>query len=202
MRHTKERLILGSILVAGPLLFWFGIMKPSLARIEAQRERRIKAESEFMTPFSFAPLSKDEKAYLDNPDAAWRKRIAVVSGDQSRLVHYATVVGDIQQRWRTAGVPAMAMRSSWDPIHASFTLPSRLGTEQTVPGKTADSPDLKVEGWILEARFDLSTDGLLRALYQAPNVTPLLEPVGLRWEFDPIKGRSQYLIFRNLYLKP
>jgi hypothetical protein len=202
MKNLKERFLLGSILVAGPVIFWFGVMKPSLARAAKSQERIEKAESEFTDPFAFTPLSSEEKKFLNDPNAAWRKRIPLVDGDQSRLSHYAIVVGGIQQRWREAGVPAVGMRSSWDPIKASFTLPPFPGPGNVPMDPIADSASMKVDGWVFEARFDLPTDGLLRALCQASQSGPLLEPVGLRWEFDPEKGRSQYLSFRNLYLKP
>jgi hypothetical protein len=202
MRHAKERLVLASILLVGPLVYGFLILRPALLRIGAQRARRDAAQAEFTGPMTYAPLSAAERSQLADPAAPWRGRLTLVQGDQARLAHYSAVVTALQRTWRTGGTPALGIRSSWDNIHASFTLPVSLVTEDEGRAAPSDTPDLKVAGWVLEARFDPPTDRLFRALHLSAACRPLLEPVGLRWEFDPARGRSQHLLFRNLYLTP
>jgi hypothetical protein len=148
-------------------------------------------------PPRFTPVRPEERAVLEDPAAGWRRRMPVLTTEQARLAHYDRVVGDLQRAWRVGGTPSLGLRSSWDPIHASFTLPPALGAGAGPASAIPDHPDLSVHGWVLEARFSGDSAQLFKALAQVPRVEPLLEPVGLRWASTPAE-RQQTLILRNL----
>lgn len=200
MRHPKERLgmVLGVAIL--PLVLLFGFLLPARRHNQALRETLDALNQEATPAPRFMPLTQAESPLLADPQAGWRRRIPGVQGDRARLDHYTRVVSSLQDALQKAGVPSPSMRSSWDPIHASFTLAGGL-IDSPAPsaGPGADRPDLQVKGWILEVQVPGETGNLFRALQASARVEPLLEPVGFRWELGAAE-RRQHLIFRNLVL--
>lgn len=197
MRHLRERATMAFFLVGLPLAFTFGVVRPCLARMALQRRRLEEISQETKVPPHFVPLRAEERAVLEDPAAGWRRRMPVVVGEQARLAHYDRVVSQVQGAWSRSGAPTLGIRSSWDPIRASFTLAGNLGLGGGEVSTLKDGPALQVHGWVLEARFGGGSDQLFRALAAVPAVEPLLEPVGLRWE-STAALRQQSLLLRNL----
>lgn len=201
MRHLKERLMLAGLVIVVPIVFGILVVRPILKRIDGYKQRFREASSELEVLPQFMPVSPGEREILDDPKAGWRKRMPVLPGEQARLAHYHRVVSDLQRTWKGVGVSVSTLRSSWDPIRASFTLPNALDSSDS-PGPTlSDSAELKVHGWVIEAQLPAPTEALFRALAAVPLVEPLLEPVGLRWESYP-EHRQQSLLLRNLVVTP
>ncbi len=201
MKLLHERMLLGVGLLGVPaLLILVGIM-PMLKKTEHLKKEIQALESEYKDIPRFSPLSRDEKQFLQDPEATWRKRMPVVLGDAARLNHYSRVVGELQYTLRTSGAPMDSLRSSWDPIQATFTLEEDLA--EITPGLTPvqDRPEYKVQGWVLEANIPGSTDKLFQAMATSYEVHPLLEPVGIRWE-STLEKRRQQILYRNLVLCP
>jgi len=122
-----------------------------------------------------------------------------VANDGARLGHYHQVVTELQQTCRQSGIDLVGIRSTWDPIRGSFTLPTLLAQGPLPPKETGTQG--RLQGWVLEARVDGPTPQLFRTLEGLPRIEPLLEPVGFRWEADE-KGLRQYVLLRNLVLVP
>ena len=140
-RNVKERLLMAGMVVIVPLLFGFGVARPILKRIDALKFRFNQASSELAALPQFTAISPAEKAVLEDPAAGWRKRLPVLGDEQARLAHYHRVVSELQRGWKAAGVPVLALRSSWDPIRASFTFPGNVAwaempSPNTRPPKT------------------------------------------------------------------
>lgn len=199
-RNLKERLLLAGVVIVVPLLFGFLVARPILKRIDGHKQRFNEASNELASLSPFSPVSPAEREILDDPSAAWRKRMPVLSDEQARLAHYHRVVSALQRGWKAAGVPAIGLRSSWDPIRASFTLPGVMEAAEAQKQSLADGPEARVLGWVVEARFPAPTEVLFRALVVVPRMEPLLEPIGLRWEATP-DHRQQSLILRNLVVQ-
>lgn len=197
MRHLKERALLAAVVLGVPVLFGFVVARPILKRIDAFKTRFKEASAELATLPQFQPVSAEEREVLEDAKAPWRRRMPVVQGEQSRLAHYHRVVSELQGAWKAAKVPPLNLRSSWDPIRASFTLPAVALAQEGADPALRDAPELRVQGWVLEAKFPAPTDVLFRALAVVPRMEPLLEPVGLRWEAYP-DHRQQSLLLRNL----
>ena len=188
------------VVIVVPLLFGFLVARPILKRIDGHKQRFNAASNELVSLPPFMPVSPVEREVLDDPSAAWRKRMPVLSSEQARLAHYHRVVSALQRGWKAAGVPAIGLRSSWDPIRASFTLPGAIEAAEAQKPTLTDSPEVSVRGWVVEARFVAPTEVLFKALVLVPQLEPLLEPIGLRWEATP-EHRQQSLILRNLVLQ-
>lgn len=201
MKYQRERILMGLSLVGLPALIVALGIYPTQKRSNAVRAQIMAAEEAYKVIPAVHGLNPEERQLLDDPKAAWRTRLPLVIGDQARLAHYNRVVGELQQGLTRAGVPAGGMRSSWDPIQASFTLAGNLSDPLQASSTAPDSPALKVSGWTLEANIPGSTGQLFRALGAVDQVQPLLEPVGLRWTATP-ERRDQHLILRNLVLLP
>lgn len=201
MRYQRERLLMGLSLVGLPALLVVLGIYPTQRRSNALRLQIQAAEEAYKVIPAVHGLNPDERRLLDDPKATWRTRLPLVVGDQARLAHYHRVVGALQQGLSRVGTPAGGMRSSWDPIQASFTLAGSLSEPVPDPVSAPDSPSLKVSGWTIEANIPGSTGQLFKALGAVDQVQPLLEPVGLRWTATPDR-RDQHLILRNLILLP
>ena len=201
MKHPKERALMAAVLLGAPsLLLWLGLL-PVIRRGEALRQQIRSLNAEFVTLSRFSPLSKEERELTQDPAAAWRSRMPMVAGDQARLAHYNRVVSELQETLKQAGVASSRMRSSWDPIQASFTIPEDLGGLPASAAPSQDSAELQASGWVLEAEIPGATPQLFKALAATHRVHSLLEPVGLRWEAGP-DHRRQNLLLRNLVLTP
>ena len=201
MKHIKERLLMAAVLIGLPILLLVVGILPVLRRSQALRQQIQAANEEYKALPNFSPLSKAEREALADPKAAWRSRLPLTAGDRARLTHYHRVVGDLQGALKAAGIPSRGMRSSWDPIKASFSVPGEMGADPHELPVSQDSPELRVSGWVLEAEIPGTTSQLFKALASIDRVGPLLEPVGLRWEASP-EFRQQKLLLRNLVLTP
>lgn len=201
MKIFHERLLMALGLLGLPTLVVLGGILPVLKRSEGLKKEIQALEMEYKDIPRFSKLSMDEKQLLQDPDATWRKRMPVLLGDAARLNHYSRVVGELQYTLRSAGAPMDALRSSWDPIQATFTLEEDLA--EITPGQTPvpDSPEYKVQGWVLEANIPGTTEKLFQAMASSYEVHPLLEPVGIRWE-STLEKRRQQILYRNLVLCP
>lgn len=182
-----------------PMLFVIFLLLPSLRRDAEYLERQRVANQRLQELPTVQPLSAEEKQALGDPAAPWKRRIPFVAHDAARLSHYHQVVTDFQQSCRKAGVNLVGIRSTWDPIRGSFTLPAQLTQGPLLPVEGGSQGQLKA--WVLEAQVEGPTPKLFKAMEGVPQVGPLLEPVGLRWEGDE-KGLRQYLLLRNLVLAP
>lgn len=195
------RILLGLILVLSPLLFWLLVWRPANGRMEANRSRIAEAQAQMLELPRYTPLSPEESAFLEDPAAEWKQRIPMIRGDRDRLAHYNFVITRVSQSFRRSGIRLHGMRSSWDPIHASFTLDRDLATEGFGLPPSGNAQEGVLAAWVLEAQVDGPTEGLFTGLDQLEQVTPLLEPVGIRWEATP-ERRLQSIWLRNLVLVP
>jgi hypothetical protein len=201
MKYLRERSLMVLALIGLPaLILGLGIF-PVQKRAEALRARLRVTEEEYKATPRFAPLSTAERSLLQDSQAPWRTRMPLVAGDRARLAHYSRVVGELQGTLLGNGTPAVGMRSSWDPIQASFTLQGSLPEITPELGSSQDSTSLKASGWVLEAEIPGTTENLFQALGAIHKVRPLMEPVGLRWEAT-LEQRRQHLLLRNLVLIP
>lgn len=201
MSQLRERIVVGAVLLGGPVLFYLLLGRGQVARIERLRQERLAVEAELAGPMPFDPLSREERKALADPAAPWRGRIPVVQGDQGRIAHYHWVVSEFQRASREAGAAVDGLRSSWDPIRASFSLPERLPGAPSTVGIGVDQPERRLQGWVLEARYRGATDQAFRGLQASGRILPLLEPVGFRWEAAS-GGSISHLALRNLVLEP
>ena len=201
MKHLRERALMAAVLIGLPILFLVVGILPILRRSLGLRQQIQALNEENKAIPHFSPLSKAEREALADPQAAWRSRLPVVAGDRARLNHYHRGVGDLQATLKAAGIPSRGMRSSWDPIKASFSVPSEMGADPHELPTSQDSPELRVNGWVLEAEIPGATAQLFKAMAAIHRVGPILEPVGLRWEASP-DFRQQKLLLRNLVLTP
>ena len=201
MKHAKERSILILLLLGLPGLYWYVGMRPALKRLDYFRSLIQAANDESKEIPRFTPLSQEERSILGDPKAEWRYRLPVIRTDQDRIAHYDIVVSELTEAWKRGGVPPLSMRSSWDGIKASFTVPKQLDEVGMRPAPTQDSPELKVKGWVLEAEGSGKIGDLFKMMSLVGGVQPMLEPVGMRWEAGPDDHR-QYLLLRNLVLTP
>jgi len=207
MSLFRERLVMGLLLAALPLGLYGLLLRPSLRRVAAL-QRRIRSAQDRPAPQAFTPVSREERAFLEDPAAPWRSRMPQVAGDGARLAQVNRVVNDVDSVLQARGVAVTAMRAALDPISADFTLPARLAQGPAAPRSGSDAPECQVEGWVLEVQLGGTTGALFQALSAVSAVNPLLEPVGLRWEAPAAAagaaraGARQYLLLRNLYLKP
>lgn len=195
------RVFLVLILVLSPVLFWLLIWRPADGRMATSRSRIAAAQARTLELPRYTPLSPDESTFLEDPAAAWKQRIPLIRGDRDRLAHYHFVVTRVSQAFRRGGLRLNGLRSSWDPIRASFTLDRDLGLEGLGLSPAGSAQDGTLAAWALEVQIDGPTDGLFTGLDQLKHLPPLLEPVGLRWEATP-ERRAQSIWLRNLVLVP
>lgn len=195
------RALLALALVLAPALFWLLVWRPAQGRMAASRARIAEAQARLNELPRYAPLSADETRLLEDPAATWKQRIPLIRGDRDRLAHYHRVVTGISHAFRRKGLRLHGLRSSWDPIHASFTLDRDLGPDGLGQAPIAAPQEGVLAAWSLELQIDGPTAGLFEGLDQLRDLPPLLEPVGLRWEATS-ERRAQSLWLRNLVLVP
>jgi hypothetical protein len=199
MKALRTLLIL--LLSLAPLLFWLLVWRPAQARMDANQARITEAKIRIQELPRYAPLSAEETTFLEDPAAPWRQRIPLIQGDRDRLAHYHRVVTSVDQAFRSGGLRIHGMRSSWDPIHASFTLDRELAWGPTIKAPQETPQEGTLKAWALEVQLDGPTADLFTGLHQVGAIPSLLEPVGFRWESTP-ERRAQALWLRNLVLVP
>jgi len=195
------RTLLVLLLSLAPILFWLLVWRPAESRMAANRVRVTEAEGRIQELPRYTPLSAEEATFLEDPSAPWRQRIPLVLGDRDRLAHYHRVVTSLDQAFGRAGIRIHGMRSSWDPIRASFTLDKELAWGPSTMSPLDTPQDGTLRAWVLEVQLDGPTEGLFTGLDRLRAIPPLLEPVGFRWEATP-ERRAQALWLRNLILVP
>jgi len=197
--RSREWTILFTVFGVLPALFVAFVLLPCIKRDKNYIERQRAADQRLSELPAVQPLNAEERDALELPTAPWRRRIPLVANDGARLGHYHQVVTELQQTCRQSGIDLVGIRSTWDPIRGSFTLPTLLAQGPLPPKETGTQG--RLQGWVLEARVDGPTPQLFRTLEGLPRIEPLLEPVGFRWEADE-KGLRQYVLLRNLVLVP
>lgn len=216
MKPIGERLLMGLLLAALPALAVALVVWPASRRLAALRQRIDAAHALAPEVAPFVPVSREERAFLTDPEAPWRTRIPLVAGDGARLAQVDRVVNEVRAALAAQGVRAAEMRLLLDPVQAEFSLPDEATREVQAPRPATDAPDLRVSGWALEVVVPGATGNLFKALAAVPGVNALLEPGGLRWEVGaptlvrhrrgrPAETRTshrQVLVLRNFYLKP
>jgi hypothetical protein len=169
--------------------------------MEADRLRLEAAIQRYQQLPNIQHLTNQERALLEDPKATWRGRIEVVGSDARRLAHYHRVVTDVQRAFKGRGVELTGIRSTWNPILGSFTLPATLGPATGFEGMEPAPGSGKLQAWVLEARVGGAPTELFKALESLPRIQPLLEPVALRWESD-LDQQKQAIVLRNLVIVP
>lgn len=195
--RVSDWILMGLAFGALPLAYYLLVHRPLQAEIEGHRARQQAAEARLQELPNVQPLASGERAALADPAARWRARLVFLGGEADRLEHYHRVVTDLHGCFRRAGVVVEGLRSTWDPIQGSFTLPPVL-----VPSALSDpAPEAQasLQAWVMEARIGGPSLQLFEALEALPEVGPVLEPVGFRWEARA-EGVRQHLILRNVVL--
>ena len=133
MKTSRERLLMASASRACRWCLYACVIRPSPRRLEALHQR-IREANEARDVPTFTPVGKEERAFLEDPEAPWRTRIPLVADDGARLAHANRVVSDLSAalsagawRWR----PCARL---WEPVLANFTLPAHLAKEAP-PGR-------------------------------------------------------------------
>lgn len=198
MKTLRTLLVL--VLALGPVLFAWLVWLPARRRMKLSQARLEAAQAALQELPHYDPLSPEEAAILEAPQAPWKTRIPLIRGDGDRLFHYHRVITELDRALAGSGLRTHGMRSSWDPIQASFTLPGLLAATPGVR-PSGDPLDGPLGAWVLEVQLDGPTAGLFTALGRLPQVQPLLEPAGLRWESTPDR-RAQSLLLRSLVAQP
>lgn len=219
MTPLRERLLLGALLAAVPLLVTALVVVPGTRRLAGLHRRIAEAHARTPEVVPFVPVSREERRLLEDPAAPWRTRIPLVAEDGARLAQVDRVVNEVRAALAARGLQASGMRLLMDPVQADFSLPGAPTREAQAPRPATDAPELRVAGWGLEVEVPGATGDLFRALAALPGVNALLEPGGLRWEALPDGGRGhardhghghgrrtgghrQVLVLRNFYLEP
>lgn len=184
-----------------PAAFILLVLLPVRKRMAADAARLEAALARSQALPMIQPLSARERALLEDPAAPWRSRIPVVAGDAQRLAHYHRVITGLQAELRNRKISLLGVRSSWNPIQGSYTLPPVLGSQALPPAGTPGSSAGTLQAWVLEAQVDGPPAELFNTLESLPRISPLLEPVALRWEAVPPKQR-QTVVLRNLVTVP
>jgi hypothetical protein len=197
--RAREWFLLGVIFALLPALFFFFVALRGRRNMNDCKARQIAAEQRLQAIVPVQPLSAHERGLLSDT-AAWRGRMPYLEGDAARLWHYHHTVTELQRVLKQGGVLTGSIRSSFDPIQGSFSLPTGLAEmpgEQALKQMTLGRP----QAWVLEVSVEGSSVQLFQVLDLLPRVEPLLEPIALRWEATP-EGHKQFLILRNLVLVP
>lgn len=199
-----------ALLLAGiPAVIVWAVILPSVRRSAGLRRRIDAAHQVARDVRPFIPVGGEERAFLEGPGAPWRSRLPWVPDDAARLAHVDRVVNEVGAAFGAKGVRIAGMKVVMDPVRADFSLPPRAGREAFPLQAVMDSPENRVDGWVLDVEIAGSTGDLFKALSAVTAVNALLEPVGLTWEAAPAKdgdpagaGHSQHLLLRTLHLKP
>jgi hypothetical protein len=197
--RAREWFQLSIIFILVPVIFFFVVVLRSQKTMKGYKARQTAAEEQIKALAMVQPLTAEERELIADPKAAWRTRIPYLPDDAARLWHYYRTVTELQRTWKAVGIITASIRSSFDPVQGSFTLPAGLG--ELSNGPEPDAGQGRTQAWVLEAAVSGSTDELYRAMEVLPRVNPLLEPVGLRWQASP-EGTRKYLVLRNLVLVP
>lgn len=197
-----EILFMVGMFGVAPILFLWAVPLQSRKRMEALKARQREAELQLAQLPTIQPLTQEERAVLEDPTARWRRRLPLVPGDAERLAQVHRVVTELEAAWKARGITTSSLRSAWDPVKASHTLPERrdllTGTLPAPgPGTTG-----RLQAWVLEAGIGGDLARLRQACLTTPAIDPILEPVGLRWEKDEEGALRQSVILRNLVLVP
>ena len=195
--RVSDWILMGLAFGVLPIAYYLLVHRPIQARIDGHRARQQAADARIQELPNVQPLASGEREALVDPAAPWRARLAVLQGEADRLEHYHRVVTDLHGRLQASGVVVEGIRSTWDPIQGSFTLPAALAPSPT-RGSDAEA-QASLQGWVLEARIGAPSLRLFEALEALPRVGPVLEPVGFRWEAGA-EGVRQHLVLRNLVL--
>ncbi len=196
-----ERAALGSILIGLPALFIVFVLRPNFRAMNAMKTELESTRAKLESLPAAAPLGEDERKVLENPDDRWRGRIPSLRGDSERLAHYSRVVTELQTGLRKQGLQPCGIRSSWDPVRASFSLPGHLDIAASKPPSSLHKGPDRPQAWVIEVRLEGPAADLFKALRVLPDLGPLLEPVGLRWERGS-EISQQSLVLRNYVLGP
>ena len=202
MRTYRERLLMGLLFAGLPVLLYALVIRPATLRFHRLHERIRAADEACRDVQAFTPVTQAERAFLEEPAAAWRTRVPLLDGDGARLAHANRVVSDLSVALKGRGLRAAAMRAAWEPIEAQFTLPGPVAKGPRMTRVAGDAPEHTLAGWALEVELPGPTGQLFKALGPLAQVDPLLEPVGLRWELAGPARHRQVLFLRNYYLQP
>jgi len=173
MTLDKERLLLGFVMTALPIAFYFLFIRPSLLEMEGLQQRIAQAHA--ASPFqNYTPVSRQERAFLEAPAAPWRSRIPVLAGDGARMAHVHRVVSDLNATFKAGGVKVVGIQATWAPIEAKFTLPAQL-TQEAAPARSVeDAPEFKVAGWVLVVEIGGATGDTFGAVCELIEIVPAL----------------------------
>jgi len=199
--RSKPILTLAAIFGLVPLAFFLLVFLPASKRMAADQARLEAAIQRNQELPNIQPLTSQERALLQDAAAPWRTRIPLVATDAQRLAHYHRVITELQRGLKARNVLLLGIRSTWNPIQGSYTLPSTLGTLEGQPSTTFGGAAGALQAWALEAQLSGKPEELFRALEVLPGVSPLLEPVALRWEAGPSQ-HTQVIVLRNLVTVP
>lgn len=199
--RTKPMFILFALFGLLPAAFILLVFLPVRKRMavdEARLEAAVKRNQELP---SVQPLTAAERNLIEDPMASWRSRMPLVASDSQRLSHYHRVITELQNALQARKVTLLGVRSTWNQIKGSYTLPSQLGAGTTASSSAHVSEPGQLQAWVLEAQIEGSPANLFQALETLPAIPPLLEPVAVRWEASPIQHK-QTIILRNLVAAP
>jgi hypothetical protein len=200
-KRTQPMLVLVAIFGLLPIAFLFLVFLPLKHRMTADQARLEAAIQRNQALPNIQPLTSQERGLLDDPSASWRTRIPLVASDAQRLAHYHRVITELQQEMKVGHAVLLGVRSTWNPIEGSYTLPLSLGPLGATEPLEGSQGAGHLQPWVLEASVGGSPAELFRALEALPRVNPLLEPVALRWEMDAPQPK-QMMILRNLVTIP
>ena len=189
------------VLLGLPALFVVAVLQPSRRRMEAHKVRLDAIALRLQELPNVQALSAAELNVLKDPQARWRTRIPLLQGDAQRFIHYHRVVTGLQAGWKQDRVPLRQLRTSWDALKGSYSVPGDLGDPGLGLPQELTAPGGQLQAWVLDATIAGTPDRLFQAMETLVRVDPMLEPVGLRWETQPGLTR-QSLLLRNLILVP
>jgi hypothetical protein len=169
--------------------------------MDKDRQRLEAAVRRYQELPTIQPLTAQERVLLDDPKASWRSHIEPVGSDVQRFMHYHRVVTELQRSFKSKGVNLLGVRSTWNPIQGSFTLPANLGSAVDFKGTEPRTGTGKLQAWVIETRIGGTPTELFTALESLPHIHPLLEPVALRWDSD-LEQQKQIIVLRNLVTVP
>jgi hypothetical protein len=198
--RAREWFLLGIIFALLPGIFFVFVVLRGRKNMGAFKARQGEIEQQMQAFVPVQPLSAAERQMLADSRAPWRSRMPYLEGDAARLWHYHRTVTQLQGVFRQGGVSTGSVRSSFDPVRGSFTLPSNLGSLAPEPLGLGGQMG-KTQAWVLEISVEGPSAQLFKALDLLPAVDPVLEPLALRWEATP-EGHKQHLLLRNLVLVP
>lgn len=198
--RAREWFLLGVIFALLPALFFFLVVLRGRHNMNEYKARQAAAEQRLQAIVPVQPLSTRERHLLEDPAAPWRNRMPYLEGDTDRLWHYHRTITELQRTLKQGGVATGSVRSSFDPVQGSFSLPAGLSDMSGEPSH-AKGGQGHLQAWVLEVSLEGSSTQIFRALDLLPSVEPVLEPIALRWETTP-EGHKQLLVLRNLVLVP